>query len=178
MIIIILLLIFIGFPCGAPVIRQYLVGSLCHCKLRVDLSTGTFNNSGTPAYYNRENKYYKKARNIADTDMYVVVDSRLDAFGGASNPTPFTIAMFGYLDGPADWIVWQLNTVSTKSRLHVWDANCEMEFVFSAYQTKALFKYCIPGGTTCGRLESPVPFQLGKWQNVALTSIKRKFASM
>ena len=106
---------------------------------------------------------------MQDPEMYVVLDSRLDAFGGASNPAPFTIAMFVYAEEYSAYLAWQFGTVSTSSRWS-WGVNCEMKFEFVVTRKKMYFTYCIPG-QTAGRtdIESPELYEFGKWQHLAMT---------
>ena len=77
-------------------------------------------------------------------DMYILLDSRLDVFSEASNPAPFTIAMFAYAEANSAWLIWQFGTVSTSSRFVAWDATCEMKFEFLAKENKIQLSYCIP----------------------------------
>ena len=106
---------------------------------------------------------------MIDPEMYVMLDSRLDVFGGASSLTPFTVAYFAYLEDYGRDVVWQFGTTSTTTRWNAWVPSCGLKFEFITGDKKLFFKYCAVGQSISINIVSPEILELGKWQHVAVT---------
>ena len=120
------------------------------------------------SYISAMNALFNKGRGIYDPAVYIIQSNYTLNFGTGSNPTPFTIAMFNYVQtasGAGPNI--QFGTTAVSGRWTTW-TNCEIKFVFLYYNNEIRFSYCNPP-SSFGFIVISLALPTANWYHLALT---------